>query len=138
MADLGFGVLLKVGDGASSEAFTAIAELIGLSGPGLSLDTVESTHTESLNAAKEYIAGLKDGGEVSVDLNFLPGNATHTALIADWAARTLRNFEIVWPDTGSTKWSFSAFVTNYEPSAPIEDRMTASASLKITGVPTFA
>ena len=137
MADLGFGVLLKRGDGATVEAFTAIAELIGLSGPGLALDTVESTHTESANAAKEYIAGLLDGGEVSADLNFLPGNATHTGLVADWQARTLRNWEVIWPDTGSTTWSFAAFVTSYEPSAPIEDRMTASVSLKLSGIPTF-
>jgi predicted secreted protein len=138
MADLGFGVLLKRGDGATAEAFTTVAELIGLSGPGLSLDTVESTHTESTGANKEYIAGLKDAGEISADLNFLPANATHTGLIADQTARTLRNFQIVWPDTATTTWSFSAYVTNYEPAAPLEDRMTASVSLKISGVPTFS
>ncbi len=138
MADLGFGVLLKRGDGATAEAFTTVAELIGLSGPGLSLDTVESTHTESSGANKEYIAGLKDAGEISADFNFLPANATHTGLIADQTARTLRNFQIVWPDTAGTTWSFAAFVTNYEPAAPLEDRMTSSVSLKISGAPTFS
>jgi len=138
MADLGFGVLFKVGDGATVEAFATLAEVIGLSGPGLSMDTVESTHTESANAAKEYIAGLIDGGEISVDLNFLPANATHTSLISDWQNRTLRNFQIVWPDTANTTWSFAGFVTNYEPSSPIEDRMTASVSVKLSGIPTFS
>jgi len=138
MADLGFGVLLKVGDGATAEAFTTVAELIGLSGPGLSMDTVESTHTESAGANKEYIAGLKDAGEISADFNFLPANATHQGLITDQENRTLRNFQIVWPDTAGTTWSFSAFVTNYEPASPIEDRMTSSVTLKISGAPTFS
>ena len=138
MADIGFGVLLKVGDDASPEVYTALAEVIGLSGPGLSMDTVEATHTESANAAKEYIAGLIDAGELSIDANFLPANATQTGVISDWQNRTTRNFQIVWPDTANTTWSFTGFITNFEPASPIEDRMTASITIKLTGIPTFS
>lgn len=141
MAVLGFGVLLKKGDGASPEVFTSIAELTGLSGPGLSMDTVEATHTGSSGNYREYIAGLLDAGEVSFDVNFLPADSTQdesTGLLADKKNRTLRNFQIVWPDSGNTTWSFAAFVTSFEPSSPIDDRMTASVTLKISGDPTLA
>ena len=141
MADLGFGVLLQRGDAASPEVFTSIAELISLSGPTLSLDTVESTHTESAGFYKEFIASLKDAGEVSGEVNFLPANSTQNeaaGILKDINDRTLRNFKIVFPDIPNTTWSFAAFVTGFEPTMPIEDRMTASISLKLSGDPTLA
>ena len=141
MADFGFGVKLQRGDAASPEVFTDIAELINLSPPSLSLDTVESTHTSSTNKYREFIAGLLDAGEVSIEVNFLPANATQNeaaGILKDMKDRTKRNFKIVFPDSGATIWSFAAFVTAFNPSAPIDDRMTASITLKLTGDPTLA
>ena len=141
MGEFGFGVKLQRGDAASPEVFTDIAELINLGGPGLSLDTVEVTHTGSTNKYREYIAGLLDAGEVSAEVNFLPANATQNeaaGILKDIKDRTKRNFKIVFPDSGSATWSFAAFVTAFEPSAPIDDRMTASITLKLTGDPTLA
>jgi len=140
-AKIGYGVLLKVGNGATPEVFTAIAELTNISGPGLTLDAVEATHTESPNAYREYIAGLLDGGEISLEVNFLPGNATHaiaTGILGDHQNRTMRNFQVVWPDGSSTTWSFAALVTKAEPTAPLDNRMTMALTLKISGKPTLA
>ena len=41
MADIGYGVLLKMGNAATPEVFTALAEVLGISGPGLSMEAVE-------------------------------------------------------------------------------------------------
>ncbi len=141
MGTLGYGVVLKRGDAASSEQFTAIAELFNLSGPSLGLDTVETTHTASTGAYREYIAGLLEAGEVSAEVNFLPADATQTeaaGILLDLKNRTLRNWQIIWTDAGPTTWAFAAFVTSFEPSASIEDRMTASITLKLSGDPTLA
>lgn len=122
-------------DGA--EVFTTVAEVTNVSAPGLSLDTVDATHMTSTGAWREYIATLKDGGEVSIDMNFAPEDTTHTNLIADLNNRTLRNFQIVWPNTAATTWRFSAFVTSFEPSAPVDDKVSASVGFKLSGVPVF-
>ena len=47
-------------------------------------------------------------------------------------------YEITWPNAAADVWSFSAFVTGYEPSADFDAALEASITLKITGVPTFA
>ena len=133
-----FGTLLKQGDGEVSEVFTTIAEVTNISGPSLSMDTIEVTNLTSDNASREFIAGLKDGGEVTIDLNFLPAAGTFTAFLANWTNRTKRNFKIVWSDAAPTTWSFSGYVTNIEPSGSFDDKLTASATIKITGQPTFA
>lgn len=134
-----FGTLLKLGDGATNEAFTTIAEVRDISGPSLAMDAVEVTSHSSTSAYREFIGGLLDGGEVTFDVNFLPANATHSysaGLIKDLHGRTKRNFQIIWP--GTTTWSFAAFVTKFEPSAAVDGALSASVTLKITGVPSMA
>lgn len=133
------GTLLKVGDGAGSETFTTIAEVLSIGGPSISQEALDVTNHSSTSGWKEYVGGLNDGGEVTFEVNYLPTNATHNAtagVLNDLENRTLRNFQLVFP--GSTTWSFAALVTKFEPSAPVDGVLRASISLKLSGVPTLA
>lgn len=135
-----YSALIKIGDGADPEVFTTIAEVMDISGPSLALNTAEVTSHDS-GGWKEIIGTILDAGEVSFDINFVPTNATHSqgaGLISDMLARTLRNFQIVFPDSGSTTWEFAALVTGFEPSAPVDGALTASVTLEISGQPTLA
>lgn len=136
-----FGTLLKIGDGETEETFTTIAEVINISGPGLSMDTIDVTSHSSTEGWREYIGGLLDAGELNFDINFIPTENTHklaTGLLGDLAAKTKRNFQLVFPDGSSTTWSFTALVTGFEPAEAIDDKLAASVSLKLTGKPTLA
>lgn len=138
----GSGVVTDQGptnlSGGVDEAFSTIAEVTGLSGPSLSLETIDATHMESPNNFREMIPSLKSAGEVSFDLNFLPGNSSQQQITTDYLGRTLRNFELTWTDTGATKWAFSAYITAFEPSAAIDDKLSASVTLSISGAPNFS
>jgi len=134
-----FGTLLQRGDGADPENFTPIAEVLDIKPPALSADTEEVTHQGSPDGWKEYIVTLLDGGEVSFDINFIPTDTTHNAaagLLADYSARTKRNWKVVFPD--GTAWQFAAYVTGFEPDAPVGGKLAASVTLKVTGKPTLA
>lgn len=139
-AVIGHGVQFKTGDAASPEVFTAVAEVTSVSGPTLARDPVEATHTDSTEAWREFIAGLKDGGEVTITMNFLAGNATqnNSGLLGDFNSQAAQNYRITWPSSPTVDWTFAAILTGFEPDAPIDDRMTASATFKITGKPTLA
>ncbi len=132
-----YNTLLAIGDGGGPEVFTNIAEVFGITGPGLSADILDVTHMESPGRFREKIVGLLDAGEVSFEINWIPDNATHAKFITDFKARTKRNFEVTWPDTASTLWSFAAFFSGEEPSAVPEDKLTTSITLTITGEPTL-
>lgn len=138
----GFGTLLQIGDGATpTENFTTIAEVKSISGPSLSADTIDVTNMSSPNGWREFIQGPKDGGEVTFDVNFLPTNATHnaaTGLLRDFKNGTRRNFKLVFPNPGNTTWQFAAIVTGFEVSAPVDDVLGASITLKLTGEPVLA
>jgi len=136
----GTGVVAEVAQtalsGGADEIFQVVAEVTNLSGPGLSMDTIETTHMQSNGAFREYIASLKDPGSVSIDLNFLPSNLNQQGFIDDFLTRVRRNFRIDWPDA-LARWGFGGFVVSFEPSAAIDDKLSASSEIKVTGEPTF-
>lgn len=133
-----FGTAFKVGDGATPEVFTAVAEVHNINGPSISRDSIEVTHHGSIGGFREYIPGLRDGGEVSIDINWNPANATHEdlyeALTSVQSGNT--NYKIEFPD--ATEFAFSGHVTGFEASAPIDDRLTASVTIKVSGAPTLS
>ncbi len=128
-----FGTTLKIGT-------TAIAEILDVSGPSLSMDTIDVTHHASPEAWREYVAGLLDAGEVSFDINYVPTAATHKnasgGLLYLLATRASQAFTLTFPD--ATAWTFNGFVTGFEPSAPVDDKLSASITIKLTGKPTLA
>jgi hypothetical protein len=135
-----YGVLLKIGNGATSEVFTTIAEVRDIEGPELELETKEVTSHDS-GGWREYIGTLLTGGEVSFDLNFIPSNATQGydgGLIEDMVNRTRRNFQLVFPDSPATEWEFAALVTKFATGAGVEDELVGEVTLQITGAPTLA
>ena len=135
-ATSGFGTLIKAGDAASPEVFTTIAEVTNLSGPSLTTETIDVTNHSSASNFREKIASLKDGGEVTFSINYLPANATHKdatgGILNDWKNRTARNFQIVWSDSGSTTWPFTGIVTGFTPTAPIDGALTADVTITIS------
>lgn len=139
-AKASFGTFLKIGDGGGPESFTTILDVADISGPSLALDTEDATTHSSPNAWREFIATLLNGGEVTFTINYDPNAATHnatTGLIRDQKNRTLRNFQLVFPVSGNPTWAFAAFVTGFEPKAPVDSKLTAACKLKISGQPTL-
>lgn len=132
----GFGAALKRGDGADPEVFTAIGNTTNIEGPGIERETIDVTAHDSTDAWREFLGGLKDGGEVSVDLNYDPSK--HDALVADFDDEEPRNYQLVFPDSGSTTWSFAAILTEFNPEAPHDDKLAASLTFKVSGKPTLS
>ena len=134
-----YGTKLLVGDGGGPEVFTALAEVRNVSGPNTSVDTTDVTPHSTSSPWRHFVATLIDGGEVSLDINFLPDAADQDALRDDMIARTKRNFRIEWPTTPTAhRASFAAYVTGHSPTAPHDGELSASITLKITGAVTFA
>jgi len=127
--------------GGLAEVFTTIAQVKNISGPGMSLDVEDVTTHDSTGSWEEVVATVLRSGEVTLDLVWDPASATHgwgIGLLAVMPRRATRNFQVIFPDTGATTWSFAAEVTGFEPDAPHDGALTASVSLKLTGSVTLA
>ena len=135
-ATLGYGTLLKMGDGASPEVFTTIGE-VGDFEDSDDTELVEATNHDSLGSRREYIAGLIDGAEIQFPVNYIPDHATHdrsTGLRSK--LRTTVNFRLEEPgnDEGI---EFAAVVMGITRAFPVADKMTMTVTLKKTGSPSY-
>lgn len=130
-----YGTLLKRGA-------VTIAQVTSISGPGITLDTEDVTSMDSTGAWEEVVGTILRSGEVTADIVYDPAAATHKndsgGLLYDLISRTAQTYSITFPDTAASVWSFSALVTGFEPSAPVDGALTASVTLKLTGQPTLA
>lgn len=129
-----FGTLVKYGDGASPEVFTTVSELKDITPPDFSVEDIEVTHQASTDGYQEYIPGLVDGGEVSFDLNFVPGTASHTAMLTKLGSAAC-NWRIVYPAAVNYRWAFKAYVKAVSTKAPLSGTSEGSVTLKVTGKP---
>jgi predicted secreted protein len=125
----GFGTIFKY----SSEL--TIGKLTSIGGMKFSADTIDVTNHQSTSGWREFISGLKDGGEVTIEGFFEDDDAGQLALFGDIGGDA-QDFVVVFPDT--SQWAFSALVTGVEMGkGDLKDGVPFSATVKITGVPEF-
>lgn len=137
----GFGTLVKIGDGGTTEVFTTIAELKNIKLPGIKNALVDVTSHSSPGGIKEKLAVIGEVTEMTFDVNLIPTAATHSftsGLLKDALSRAKRNFKVVLPDATSTTWTGAAYVEEFTPEAPVDGVLKASIKLSPTGQWTFA
>lgn len=130
----GYGTILKKGA-------TVISDWVNITGPSLSMDPVEYTHGSSPDKFREFAAGLRDAGELSVELNLAPASTVQAGFISDFINGTIATYTLQWVSNAGAvlaTFSFSAMVTAYEPGTPHDDKVSLNVTWKITGKPTFS
>lgn len=138
MSEIIFGQGTKLQRGNADgppETFTTIAEVQSISGPTTEFDKIDRTSHDSPGGARQYYPGLKDQGELSFTVIYDPKEATHgsAGLFGDANARTTRNYKLIFPDTGGSYYTFSAFVSGLPQEFPVDDLIKANVTLTIDG-----
>lgn len=124
----GYGVAITFGGDAVGETM--------ITGPENSRDQLDATTNDSASASREFIPGLKDGGEVTLEGNWVPADAGQVALLASYNNGTTAAVVITYPSTSGT-CSFNGFVSNWAVSSPHDEKLTFSATIKVTGPVTY-
>src|SRR3546814_3399401 len=129
-----FGTQFKR-DSTGGGVFVTIANVSDISGPSRSREAIEVTAHDSPNQYREFVKGLKDGGEVTITINYDPGASTHSDLDADFEEDDLRDYQVVvLPGEADTAtWAFSGLITSIGDEFPVDDRMEREVTFKISG-----
>lgn len=115
-----------------------IAGVTELGGPEIEADTIDVTTLDSPNGYREFIQGLKDGGEVSVSGFLYVGDTNgQMGLLDDLNSGIVQGFSLVFSAALGASWDFSAVVTGFSTSAAVEDAIPFECTLKVTGKPTL-
>lgn len=127
MANWAFGTVLTWNG-------TAIAKLKNMTGPSPSASKVDMTTHDSPGGIKEFVAGLIDSGELSLDGLFEPGDAGQVAINADFYSRTSRAFVLTLPAAMGANISGTGIIIKpLEVGAPIDGAVPFKATIAITG-----
>lgn len=138
-ARIGSGSEFHLHNGLTPGALVEIAEIISVTPPNPQTDDVDATHMGSPNRRREYIAGLIEDGEGTFEMNLVPGSATDQLLVGALQAGNARGYKIVLPTaTGTWEITGTCIVKGYERTVPIDDRMTATLTVRFTGASTEA
>lgn len=122
---------IEIGNSASPEVFTEIAEVVTIGGPNPDSEELDATHLRSPARTREYIQSFLVPGEVPLNVNWIGSNSTHQGLLADYAAGTTRNFKVNYPDGGID--AFSAYVKNRPTSLNVGEVLRINFTLRVTG-----
>ena len=123
-----------------STTFVDVGQVRDISGPSMTQDAVEVTARDT-NKWRAFTPGLRDGGEVTFDLIYDPDLTSHSAtnattgLVNFLLTGTAKTFRLIMSDTNF--FSFSGIVTAFTPESPLEDAMTASCTIKVTGAVSY-
>ena len=103
-------------------------ELLSLNWSGLSRESIEFTHMETTSPGGRIFkpSDLYDPGTIDVEWHF------NADLDPPAMTETVAETITITFDDGTT-WVADGFMTDFSFSAPLEDKMVASATLKVTG-----
>jgi len=124
----GVGTRVRRWDGSD---WADVAEINSVTGPNKTRDVIDVTSLDSTGGYREFIAGFRDSGTVSLPMNFT--RETYDLMNADFEDQDKQNYEIVLPDTEDTTFEFIGLVTELGLGVPIDDKITADCTIKVSG-----
>lgn len=130
----GLGAHIKLGDGTTAQGFSTIAEVLDITGPGEMLNMTPVTNHDSTYV--ERLPTVLDGGEVTFDVNTIPGDATQGStggLRNLMRNKEKRAYRLFYSSTSSRYEQFDAFVTNSELNLPVQEQIRTSFTLTTDG-----
>jgi predicted secreted protein len=123
----------------SSSVLSTIAEVKSISGPDLSKEVIDVTSLDSTGGYREFIASFRDGGNVSLNVNFTRAgfDALKTVFDAD-NEEGLAQYTIEFQDGqgtagANTQIIFNAYVVEMPVSITFDDAVMFDVTLKVTG-----
>ena len=125
-------------DDSSPQVYEEIGQVVSISGPDGSIPEIDVTHLGSTGA--EYIGGLPDFGNVSMEVIWDPASATalHADLWTDFNNQTVGGYQIRLSDSPQSTLTFEAYPGGYPVNLATGDKVGATISLRVTGSVTLA
>lgn len=124
--DIGQGTYVTFGTVLGTSGY----KITGVNHGGMSRAVADATHMTS--TAKEFVASaIYDPGELSVEVLF---DATIRPT-ADLSSVGFQTVTVYWANGGSTvtQWTAVGFLTGFEAGAQMEDMMSGTLTIKLSG-----
>jgi hypothetical protein len=119
----------------STSSTNLVGEVKTFNGPSGSANVIDITSLGS--TAKEKLMGIRDEGQLTLEVNLMPSDAAQMKLRTDRAARTLKAWILKLNDNATdgnkTRLKGDGYCTGFAISGGVDDVVKASITIEITG-----
>ena len=122
------GTTVQINDGSSLKTIAGIQSFSGFDGTKTEIDT-----TTLASTAKEFTLGLLDNGNFNLELIYDADDAGQKGLLACYRGSTARQMKVVFPSGTLKTATFNVLVTSFPLNAAVDEVVTSSVSIRITG-----
>jgi predicted secreted protein len=126
-AKIGYGAKFGI-EGVTPDTYVVVAEVTGIKIPSMNRSAEKATHLESPEGWEEFIAGMKNLGDASFNLNWVP---SHTDVMVAAFLDETGKYQIIAPN--GVRLQFTGFFTAYDIGELTTSKMTAAVTIKATG-----
>lgn len=123
------GALLKKYTGA---AWVSVGEVISITGPSMSRETIDVTSLASTGGYREFIMGFRNPGTVVFTMNFTRSDY-QSLKTAFELADGVEDYEMILPDSDKSSLEFAAYVMEFPLDLSPNAQITCNVTLQITG-----
>lgn len=134
-AKIGYGTVFQTDyTSTSPTVWVTLAETRELALPPVSRDAIDSSHECAPDEWRTFITGLKNGGEISIEMNFI--KAQYNTLLGELSTTVTYPRRIVYLD-GSI-FTFNARLLSLEAPISADGLLSSVAKFKIDGTPALS
>ena len=127
---IGHGVTLAGGTTGT------VGKILSIGIPGRTADMIDVTAADSADKTCEYLVGLIDEGEITVEVKYDGSNSgIAQKLNTAFQGRAAESWTITLPD--SSTFVGSGAISNLGPPIPIRDKVTQTITIKLSGKLTY-
>ncbi len=131
------GTVISRESSLGSGTFVPIANVKSFDGPSMENPEIDVTTLSS--TAKEFVGGLIDYGELSMEVNFDPENTSHQQALADMEASppTVTGWRISFANP-TRHYTWPAFVKSFPISGAVDGVYGGNLTLRLAGARTVS
>lgn len=135
-AGIGMKSTFSIGNGVDGGSVTYAKvgfEVTSITSPSITRETIDTTHLESPDDFREFIAGLLDTDPATIAFNYVADAADplYAAMLAGKG-----DFRITFPN--GVKFDFSGIPQSWKPGDPSTTTMAGEFTIKPSGKPTLS
>lgn len=121
-----------------------VSNITGITGPGMSKETIDVTSLDSVDGYREFIGSFRDGGDVSLTMNYTRDG--YDKMKDDFEQECPVDYEIEIPDGNrdeecgappnpamNTTFQFKGIVTELPVTITTDSQITMEVTIKVSG-----
>lgn len=137
-----FGMVVSFGTATGTTTSATLTNVTNISGLDGETEVIDVTSHDSSSAYREKVASFIDAGQVQLEANFNPNEATHRATTGGILylrdQRTIVPWKLTFPGSPTHSVTFQGFVKSAPIDLPFDDKMTMKPVIEVTGSATWS